>query len=306
MELVNDIAIKKGIHRALLGMALNAFLALIKGLAGVYGNSYALIADAVESAADILTGFLVIAGLKVSRKPADENHPYGHGKFEPLTAVIVSLCLIAAAIVLSVESIHEIITPHESPKAFTLVVLLLAIASKEYMFRSSSRLGSEVGSTAISSDAWHHRSDAITSLAAFIGISISLIGGEGYAAADDFAALLASLVIATNASLLLGKSLSELLDAARDKQIAEQVRAVALHVPDVLGTHKCHVRKLGLDLFVDLDVLCNPDSTIREGHEIAHNVGEAIHRALPAVAKVLVHIEPADDFGRRNRDNLGE
>ncbi len=299
-----DMAAKRGIRFALLGIAVNAVLVMIKATAGVVGNSYALVADAIESASDIFTSMIVVAGLKLSRRPADANHPYGHGKFEPLTGVCVGLVLMGAAIVISVESIHEIVTPHHSPAPYTLAVLIVAVVIKEILFRHVLRVGSEVRSSAIKADAWHHRSDAITSAAAFIGISIALIGGSGYEMADDVAALLAAGIIALNAVLLIRPALGELLDTAPDESIASRVREVAQQVDGVHGTHKCHVRKLGFDYFVDLDVLCDPELSIRAGHEIAHNVGEAIHRAMPLISKVLVHVEPLDDYGRRSRDSI--
>jgi cation diffusion facilitator family transporter len=234
-------------------------------------------------------------------KPADERHPYGHGKFEPLSAAIVSLILFAAAIIIAVESVKEISTPHHAPAPFTLVVLVLVIIVKEWLFRSVLSASETISSTALKTDAWHHRADAITSLAAFVGISIALIGGPGYESADDFAALIASVVIATNAAMLIRPAVLELIDTAPDPELIKRVRAVATTVPGVLGTHKCHIRKVGFDYFVDLDVLCDPDSTIRDGHNVAHDVGERIHEEFPQVRKVLVHVEPADDFGRRSR-----
>jgi cation diffusion facilitator family transporter len=296
---------KKSIKITILGIVINALLVVVKAVAGVFGNSYALIADAIESASDVLTSFVVLLGIKLSRKPADERHPYGHGKFEPLAAVVVSLTLLAAALLIAVKSIQEILTPHHTPAAFTLLVLLFAVVVKELLFRHVLEIGTEVQSIAVKTDAWHHRSDAITSAAAFVGISIALIGGAGYESADDFAALIAAVVIVINALLLLRPALFELIDTAPDKSIAENIRAIAETVPGVLGTHKCHVRKLGFDYFVDLDVLCDPNASIREGHEIAHNVGEAIHAQMSEITKILVHVEPVDDYGRRSRDALG-
>ncbi len=291
-----------GLNKARLGIIVNILLAITKGVAGIVGHSYALVADAIESASDIITSGVVAFGLRMAGKPADERHPYGHGKFEPLSAAIVSLILFAAAIIIAVESVKEIATPHHAPAPFTLVVLILVIIVKECLFRSVLSASETISSTALKTDAWHHRADAITSLAAFVGISIALIGGPGYEAADDFAALIASVVIATNAAMLIRPAVLELIDTAPDPELIKRVRSVATTVPGVLGTHKCHVRKVGFDYFVDLDVLCDPDSTIRDGHNVAHDVGERIHEEFPQVRKVLVHVEPADDFGRRSRE----
>ena len=290
-----------GLNKARLGIIVNILLAITKGVAGIVGHSYALVADAIESASDIITSGVVAFGLRMAGKPADERHPYGHGKFEPLSAAIVSLILFAAAIIIAVESVKEISTPHHAPAPFTLVVLILVIIIKEWLFRSVLSASETISSTALKTDAWHHRADAITSLAAFVGISIALIGGPGYEAADDFAALIASVVIATNAAMLIRPAVLELIDTAPDPELIKRVRSVATTVPGVLGTHKCHVRKVGFDYFVDLDVLCDPNSTIRDGHNVAHDVGEKIHEEFPQVRKVLVHVEPADDFGRRSR-----
>jgi len=295
-------SLQSGIKSTILGMVVNIVLAATKGIAGVVGNSYALIADAIESVSDVLTSGIVLLGLKMAGKPADSNHPYGHGKFEPLAAGMVALMLLGAAIVIAVESIQEIRTPHHAPAGFTLVVLGCVIVVKELLFRRVVGVGEEIQSTVVKADAWHHRSDAVTSLAAFVGISIALLGGEGYESADDCAALIAAAIIVVNALLLLHKVLCELVDTAPSPDIARDIRAVASRVAGVQGTHKCHVRKVGFDHFVDLDILCDPQLTIREGHEIAHNVGEALHAALPLVTRVLVHVEPVDDYGRRSRD----
>ncbi len=294
-----------GMRATVTGMVMNGVLALIKGAAGVLGHSYALVADAIESAADVVTSLIVLLGLRMAGKPADENHPYGHGKFEPLAAAVVSIVLLGAALLIVVASVREIMTPHHAPEPFTLLVLVGVVLCKEFLARRTHAKGDEIGSVAVRTDAFHHRADALTSAAAFIGISIALIGGSGFEIADDVAAVLAAVVIVVNAVLLLRPALFELIDTAPNPQIAKTVREVASSVMGVKGTHKCSVRKVGFSYFVDLDVLCDPDESIRHGHEVAHNVGEAIHLALPEVAKVLVHVEPADDFGRRSRDMIG-
>lgn len=294
-----------GARAALIGMAVNGVLALIKGVAGVVGNSYALIADAIESASDVVTSLIVLVGLRLAGKPADRNHPYGHGKFEPLAAVFVSIMLLGAAVLIMVASVREILTPHHAPEPFTLAVLIGVIVCKEYLARRTKSKGEELKSMAVKTEAFHHRADALTSMAAFIGISIALIGGAGFEMADDIAAVVAAGVIAINAMLLMRPALFELIDTAPNPEFAKTIREIASKVPGVKGTHKCGVRKVGLSYFVDLDVLCDPSETIRHGHEVAHKVGEAIHAALPEVAKVLVHVEPSDDFGRRTQDAFG-
>lgn len=293
-------AVGIGVRSAIIGMCVNALLATAKAIAGVLGSSQALVADAIESGADVLTSGIVLFGVKMAGKPADENHPYGHGKYEPLAGAIVSLALFAAAILIAVSSIESLQSPERGPAPFTLLVLVIVIVSKQVLFRVVQKAGENTQSSALKSDAQHHMSDAITSAAAFVGISISIIGGKGYESADSIAALLAAFVIAFTGVKTLKPAFFELIDTAPDPAIAASIRLTAASVPGVLGTHKCHVRKVGFDYFVDLDILCDPEATIRHGHKVAHDVGEAIHRALPSITKVLVHVEPVDDYGRRS------
>jgi len=283
-----------GLRSTFVGIVVNMLLAATKGIAGVAGNSYALIADAVESATDIASSLIVWGGLKISALPPDEDHPYGHGKAEPLAAVAVSLTLVAAAIGIAIQSTREIITPHHAPAPFTLIVLVLVVVAKETLYRFVFRVGESVNSTAVKSDAWHHRSDAITSAAAAIGISVALIGGEGYESADDLAALFASAIIVVNAYRILRPAVNEVMDAAPPAGVELSIREAAQHVPGVILLEKCFVRKAGFSYYVDLHVTVDGGLSVREGHDIARKVKQAIRSARPHVVEVLVHIEPSD------------
>jgi cation diffusion facilitator family transporter len=283
-----------GRRSTLVGIVTNMLLAATKGIAGVAGNSYALIADAIESATDVASSLIVWGGLKISALPPDEDHPYGHGKAEPLAAVAVSLTLVAAAIGIAIQSIREIITPHHAPASFTLIILILVVAVKETLFRFVLGVGKSVNSTAVKSDAWHHRSDAITSAAAFIGISIALVGGGGYESADDWAALFASGIIILNAFRILRPAVNEVMDAAPPVEVEKSIRAAAQRVTGVILLEKCFVRKVGFSYYVDLHVTVDGRLTVREGHDIARNVKQAIRDSHPHVIEVLVHIEPSD------------
>jgi cation diffusion facilitator family transporter len=284
----------KGIRPTIIGISVNLLLVLVKGVAGILGNSFALVADAIESISDVISSVILWAGLRIATKAPDEDHPYGHGKAEPLAASIIALSLTAAAIMIAVESIHNIRTPHQAPAPFTLWVLLVVVFTKEILFRYVVRIGNEIESTALTADAWHHRSDMLTSLAAFIGISVALIGGEGYEIADDFAALFAAGIILYNAYRILRTALDEVMDVAPPSIIADDVRTVARTVEGVAGLEKCFVRKMGFELYVDLHVLVNGELTVREGHDIAHKVKEKLLQANPRIYDVLVHIEPED------------
>ncbi|MVM41689.1 cation diffusion facilitator family transporter [Spirosoma sp. HMF3257] len=285
---------ERGQKTTLIGIGVSIGLLLVKGTAGYLGHSYALIADAIESGTDIITSTFVWFGLRVAARSPDQNHPYGHGKAEPLAAMIVSFALVGAAILIGVESVQHIQVPHKVPEAWTLAVLAGVVIVKEVLFRRIAQVGSEVESSAVKADAWHHRSDAITSLTAFVGISIALIGGPGYESADDWAALLASGFILYNAYHIFRPSFGEIMDEVPSGNWQEELRAIAVQVPQVSGIDKYRVRKTGFEYFIDLHVLVSGELTVREGHAIAHAVKAAILIEKPSVYDVLIHIEPAD------------
>jgi cation diffusion facilitator family transporter len=284
-----------GIRSTIVGVFINVAFAMIKGIAGVVGNSYALIADAVESFLDIFSSVVVLGGLKIATIPPDENHPYGHGKAEPLAAMVVAFVLMATAVALTVGSIGEISTgSHRAPEVFTLYVLLIVISVKEILFRLIFKVGKETDSTAVQADAWHHRSDALTSLAAFIGISIAIIGGKGYESADDWAALFAAGIIFFNAYRLLRPALDEIMDATPSVDLESTVRKTAMTVEGVIGLDKCYVRKMGLSYYVDLHVVVDGSISVKLGHGIAHAVKDKVKLSNPTVMDVFIHVEPAD------------
>jgi len=280
------------IRTTLYGIAVSVVLIFVKGISGHLGHSYALIADATESGADILSSGLLWLGLRIAIKQPDKEHPYGHGKAEPLAAIAVSLFLIGAAALIAYHSIHFIGKPHALPKSFTLWILLIVIGIKESMFRYVLRVGNKINSQAVKADAQHHRSDAITSIVAFIGISIALIGGKGYEGADDWAALVASALIFYNAIIILRPALSEIMDAAPSNEIVEKVKRIAGDVTMVIGIEKCYVRKMGFDYYVDIHIEVDGDLSVTEGHRIAHLVKDALLESKLRVINVLVHVEP--------------
>ena len=297
-----QVAANRASKSTVVGICINFSLAILKGTAGVLGNSYALVADAIESASDVVSSFVVWIGLRIASKSPTENHPYGRGRAEAIAGVVVSIALFLAAANIAISSIREIKTPHHAPEPFTLLVLVIVVLVKVLLFRSVFKVGEEVTSVAVKTDAWHHRSDAITSAAAFVGISVALIGGKGFESADDWAALVAAAVIAINASSLIRPALNELTDGAPDTQLVERVREIAAQIPGVESTHRCWIRKLGFDHFIDLDIVVNGDLTVREGHDIAHAVHDSIRDQIPAITKVMVHVEPSDKYGRFKLD----
>ena len=287
----------RGIRSAQLGLLVNAALAGVKLIAGLVGNSYALVADAVESTADVLSSIVVWGGLAIAAQPADDDHPYGHGKAEPLAAAAVAVMLIGAAIGIAVEAIQEILSPHQPPAAWTLLVLVVVVVVKAVLSRRVFTVGLALGSTAVRADAWHHLSDAVTSAAAFVGIGAALwgtqiLGRPGWAAADDWAALAATIVIAYNGVTLLRPAVHDLMDRMPGADVVEPVRRAAESVPGVLAVEKLHVRRAGAAYRVTVHVEADPRTPLDEAHALGHRVADHVRALVPQVEAVLVHMEP--------------
>lgn len=270
----------------------NTVLALIKGLAGFFGHSHALVADAIESSTDIVSSLLVLVGFKYARRPADENHPYGHGKIEPLITFGVVAFLMVSATIIGFTSIINIQTPHELPAPWTLIILIIIIVWKELSFQIVIRKSKRTNSSSLKADAWHHRSDAITSAAAFIGISVALIFGEGYETADDWAALFASGFILYNSYLILRPALGEVMDEQLYDDLIDEIRVKSLEVEGVLGTEKCYVRKSGMRFHIDLHAKVDGSISVKSGHDIAHSLKDHLRKEIPDLSQILIHIEP--------------
>jgi cation diffusion facilitator family transporter len=285
--------LKRSLRTTFLGLATNAVLATVKMLAGIFGHSHALVADAVESMADVFSSIVVWRGVVVAEEPADEGHPYGHGKAEPLAAAVVSTMLLLAAIWIVVGAFRAIAEPHAPPKPFTLIVLVAVILIKEGLFRFALHEAVSVDSSVVATDAWHHRSDAITSFAAGIGIIIALVGGPGYESADDWAAIAAACVIGWNGWRLLQPAMNELMDSSPNREVIDRIRSVAEAVPGVARVEKCLVRQMGYQYFVDMHVEVDSQMTVLRSHEIAHMVKDNVRAQVPRVRDVLIHIEPS-------------
>jgi len=269
-------------------------LALIKGISGVLGNSYALIADAIESTTDVFASILVLFGIKYAHKPADYDHPYGHGKAEALVTFLVVAILLCSAGFIAYQSIENISTPHQGPEAWTLIVLAGIIVWKETSFYFVMKKAKKINSSALAADAWHHRSDAITSVTAFIGISISLFMGPGYEAADDWAALFASILIVYNSYKIFKPALNEVMDETLYPEIENKIRRVALRVPGILETEKCFIRKSGIKYHVELHAIVDENMSVRKSHELGHTLKDTLNIKIPELGYIVIHIEPSN------------
>src|ERR1700733_1183231 len=219
--------ITRGMKAARWGLLANLCLVLLKLVTGLIGNSYALVADAIESSTDVFSSLIVWRGLQITGKPPDEEYRYGYGKAESIATAIVGLMLIASAFSIAIMAIREIITPHKGPEPFTLIVLGLVILVKEFLFRRVLAVGEATGSTAVLADAWHHRSDALVSAAAFIGITIAIWGGKGWESADDWAAAIAAVIIGANGARLLKPAVDDLMDRTPEADLLESIGRAA-------------------------------------------------------------------------------
>jgi cation diffusion facilitator family transporter len=283
---------------AQIGILVNTLLAITKLAAGILGNTYALVADAVESTADIFSSTIVWGGLRVASRNPDDAYPFGYGKAEPIAAAVVSLMLLAAAVGIAIEAVAEIRTPHHTPAPWTLLVLVGVMATKWILSRRVHAVGTDIGSTAVKADAWHHLSDAITSAAAFVGISIAVWGGPGWESADDWAALLASGVIFFSGVNMLRPTLQDLMDRMPGPEIVEPIRRAAENVPGVYATEKLAVQRAGLSYRVTIHVQADPQLPLADAHVLSGKVKSAIRAAVPAAQHVLIHMEP---FAERSR-----
>ena len=290
--------LERSLRVTFVGLLVNAALAAGKVAAGIIGHSQALVADGVESAADLVSSLVVWRGVTVAAAPADKEHPYGHGKAEPLAAAVVASVLMGAAVLIVIGAVRDILRPHLVPAPFTLVVLVAVVVIKEVLFRFVHKEGAALESSAVRADAWHHRSDAITSFFAFVGISIAVLGGKGYESADDYAAILAAGVIAYNGWRLFRPAMDELMDIAPDRDFVERLKSIAARTPEVAAVEKCLVRKSGNEYLVDMHIEVDPEMTVDRAHWIAHQVKDEVRSKVPSVRDVLVHIEPA----RREKD----
>jgi len=292
MEELENSPSRDAIRTTQLGIIISIVLIFVKGISGYLGHSYALIADATESGADVISSGLLWIALLYAQRPADKGHPYGHGKAEPIAAVLIGLFLIGAAGWIAWHAVYFIQTPHQLPNIYTLGVLVLVVVVKETLFRYVMKVGKRLNSQAVKADAYHHRSDAITSIAAFIGISIALFLGKGYEGADDWAALLACLFIVYSAFNIIRPAISEIMDGAPADELIAAITAIASVHTEVKRVEKCFVRKMGLQYYVDMHIEVDGTINVFDAHQVAHQVKDELLHADLNIKDVLIHVEP--------------
>ncbi len=277
---------------ALLGVFVNLGLASIKLVAGAFGHSSALLADGIESAADAASSLVVWGGLRYAHQPADEDHPYGHGRAESIATLVVGLALFGAGAIIAYESVSGIGHTEVLPEKWTLAILAGVIVIKEWLFRRVMVEAETLESKALVADAWHHRSDAITSVAAFIGVCLSIWAGPAFASADKWAALAACGVVFWNGWKVIGPALHDIMDRTVPVDRRKEIMASAAGVKGVRLIEKCRIRQSGLFWHMDIHVQVDGALTVSQGHEIGHLVKDRILADHPKVSDVVVHVEP--------------
>ncbi|MBO8177553.1 MAG: cation transporter [Bacillus sp. (in: Bacteria)] len=286
---------KKAEQAAMIGVIGNIVLAVLKWLAGWYGNSKALMADAIHSASDVAGSLAVWIGLKAAKQPPDEDHPYGHGKAESIAAIIVAVLLFLVGIEIGISSIELFFHPLEAPTTIAIVVVIVSILVKEGMFQYKYRLGKMLNSDALIVNAYEHRSDVLSSLAALIGISLSMLGGyfhiEWLVYADPVAGVVVAIFIMKMAWKLGYDSIHNTMDHVLHEEEAMELRRIAASVPEVKKVDELHAREHGHYVIIDLKISVDPNMTVEEGHRVGKKVKKELLK-VPHVHDVLVHINP--------------
>lgn len=291
---------EKEIYRVtLIGSVVNAVLIVLKFAAGILGRSSAMVADAVHSLTDFITDIIVLIFVRISGKPHDENHGYGHGKFETFATMIIGLILAAAGFALFANGLRLVISSLNGemlpePTWIALVVAIVSIISKEILYRYTVRTGRDLRSDAVVANAWHHRSDAISSLGTLIGIGGAMFLGENWRILDPLAAVIVSLFIIKAAYDIMRPSINELLESSLPKAETDKISSVILSVPGVRDMHRLRTRKIGNAIAIDFHAKMDGSLTLKQAHAIATEIEHKLRDTFGAGTLITIHMEPTD------------
>jgi cation diffusion facilitator family transporter len=278
---------------AITGMLVSGSLAVIKIAAGLAGHSTAVVADGFESAADVLASGFVLFGLIVAARPADEDHPYGHGRFEIIIGLLIGLVLIGGGFLISYGSLKGIGEQHAPLSSFVVWPLILSLVAKTGLATMKFRYGRRLGSAALTADAWNDAMDTISAIAALFAVALTLSDPARFADADHYGGSVVGMIVLFAGLRVTRETSLQLMDTMPADAMIGQIRAAALTVEGVRGVEKCYARKTGMKYHVDLHLEVDPEMTVRRSHGLGHDVRERIMDRLPWVADVLVHVEPA-------------
>ncbi|MCB0324801.1 MAG: cation transporter [Bdellovibrionales bacterium] len=294
---MSDRSYREATSAALLGLTVNGLLGTAKLVGGIFGNSFALLADAVNSLGDVVTSLAILVALRVAQRPPDTNHPYGHMRAESIAACNVSLLVVLSALLVGWEAIVRLPVQHPIPPRWTLWIAAINVVVKESLYHYKMRVGRRTGSTALRAAAWDHRSDALSAFAVLVGLMTIRFGGERLLWADEIGSLVVVGIIVVSGFRLFRESASELMDVQADGSLVESIRSCAEQVDNVMQIETLRVRKAGLEYLVDIHVQVLPTMSVAEGHAVGHSVKDRLLHAFPAIRDVLVHLEPAASAG---------
>ncbi|HWC96510.1 MAG TPA: cation diffusion facilitator family transporter [Candidatus Sulfopaludibacter sp.] len=278
---------------AAFGMAVSGALALVKIAAGLSGHSTAVVADGLESASDVFASGFVLLGLTLAAIPPDENHPYGHGRVETLTGLLIGLVLTAGGVIISFASLQHLGQPRQTVAAFVIYPLLASLVAKACLAAYKFRYGRLLNSDSLTADAWNDTMDSVSAVAALIAVGLTLADPNRFREADRYGGFIVGLIVVTTGIRVVYDTAMQLMDTMPSDVLMTQLREAARDEPGVRGVEKCFARKTGLKYHVDLHLEVDPEMTVRQSHDIAHQVRLRIMQRLDWVADVLVHVEPA-------------
>jgi len=283
-----------------IGIIVNLLLSILKAVGGVLSGSRALLADALHSASDVLSSFVILFGVKIANKPPDEEHPYGHGKAENIASIIVAILLIVVGIEISISSIkvfYGIVPP--APSILALFILLISIGVKEGLYHYKSRLGKKLNSTALIADAWHHRSDSLSSVAALIGVGLSILGEKLHLSyfiyGDAVAGIVVSIIVMKVGYDLIKASATVILEKVLSKEEIQHYKETVFKIDRVKRIDQLFARTHGSYIIIDIKISVDQHITVKEGHDIAREVKDILMDSHVEIEDVLVHINPFFD-----------
>jgi cation diffusion facilitator family transporter len=283
---------------ALIGMLVSGALAVLKIVTGHMAYSTSVLADGFESAADVLASGTILLALTLAAKPADSNHPYGHGRIETLAGLLLGFVLFCAGMAISFHSISAVGDVKRPPASYAVWPLLISIGAKLFMMRYKHSTARRILSAALMADAINDGIDALSGVAALIAVSLTLFDPVRFLRADHYGAFIVGFIVMFTGVRVVRETGMQLMDTMPDPTLMRLIREVASTVPGVDGVEKCYARKTGLKYHVDLHLEVDPDMTVRDSHDIAQRVRERIREELSWVADVLVHVEPAPRMER--------
>lgn len=289
---------RTGRRVALAGIVVSALLATMNIVVGIATGSTSVVATGVEFAGDVLASSVVLLGMIVAVKPADENHPYGHGRIETLAAFIVGIILVAGGGGICWNSLQAVGETHPPPSSAAIAVLVVAIALRGVMSGVKFRVGRRIQSASLIADAWNDTVDILAATAALTAVALAMYDSARFLAADHYGGFAVGLIVILTGLRVLGDASLELMDTMPSREMIERVRAAALQVPGVLGVEKSYARKTGFRYHVDLHIQVDPDLTVATSHVISGRVRARVRDQLGWVADVLVHVEPAADHNK--------